>query len=128
MTISMQTGNKGAKTMKKTLFISIMALVALTLLGFKGYTHYDKKGYVCKVQKPCNEYPEGLVTFQDANGHKWSFEGSEDWLYGDTLTATMNDNGTPYTIKDDYIDGSIIYTGWLTDKALATGEAYKYIY
>lgn len=68
-----------------------------------------------------NQYPATLkvvsldtetdtVTCKNSNGFYYTFKGVEDWMVGDGVSATMNDNGTEY-VMDDYIE-SVRYTSW----------------
>lgn len=43
-----------------------------------------------------------IVTCQTTNGFQYTFTGCEDWDLEDSVSATMNDNGTEY-VMDDYI-------------------------
>lgn len=39
---------------------------------------------------------------EDFNGNMWSFTGVEDWMVGDIMAMTMDDNGTD-NIADDTV-------------------------
>lgn len=99
--------------MRKYILIALLIATAI-LCGYKFRTqHYELKGVIIEVVAPCNDYPEGFVTFQDQNGNLWSFEGAEDWFEYDLLTAEMCDNGTEW-IKDDKIV-QLTYTGYINE-------------
>lgn len=94
-------------------FLSMILLAAVLVIGYKlGIQNYEMKGVVTEVIQPCDEYPEGLVTFMDSTKHKWSFEGSEDWLEYDLVNAEMCDQGTDW-IEDDKII-HVYYTGYVS--------------
>ncbi len=82
-------------------------------VGFKPlHQTYYAVGIVFNVIQPCKEIPEGYVAFKDTNGNEWGFYGSEDWFEGDTIRATIDDNGTVGYVGDDEILETI-YTGWI---------------
>ena len=52
-----------------------------------------------------------IVTIEMANGHLFTFEGCEDYLVGDYVSAILWNNGTPNDCRDDIIV-SVHYSGY----------------
>lgn len=96
----------------KGLFYTLL-IAATLIVGYKlGIQNYKMKGVVTEVIQPCEEYPEGLVTFMDRTEHKWSFEGSEDWFEYDLLNAEMCDKGTDWVDDDEIVH--VDYIGYVS--------------
>lgn len=93
-------------------FIALLtALVALmTALFDLFFPLSEEKTYAITTQVIQVDYDNNLVVCEDFNGNLWEFEGTEDWMYGDIATLTMNDKGTE-TIYDDEIV-STVYNGY----------------
>ena len=61
-------------------------------------TTYPLAGVVTTVDRAAD-----LVTFRTGSGHLYSLTGCDDWLPGDVIACTMDDNGTPHDVTDDTI-------------------------
>ena len=61
-------------------------------------TTYPLAGVVTTVDRAAD-----LVTFRTGSGHLYSLTGCDDWLPGDVIACTMDDNGTPQDVTDDTI-------------------------
>ena len=61
-------------------------------------TTYPLAGVVVTVDRAAD-----LVTFRTGSGHLYSLTGCDDWLPGDVIACTMDDNGTPHDVTDDTI-------------------------
>lgn len=61
-------------------------------------TTYLLAGVVTTVDRAAD-----LVTFRTGSGHLYSLTGCDDWLPGDVIACTMDDNGTPHDVTDDAI-------------------------
>ena len=61
-------------------------------------TAYPLAGVVTTVDRSAD-----LVTFRTGSGHLYSLTGCDDWLPGDVIACTMDDNGTPQDVTDDTI-------------------------
>ena len=59
---------------------------------------YPLAGVVTTVDRAAD-----LVTFRTGSGHLYSLTGCDDWLPGDVIACTMDDNGTPDDVTDDTI-------------------------
>lgn len=89
----------------------INALIAM-LTAFVGTLAKpaDENLYALTTQVVQVDYENDVVVCQDFNGDLWTFEGCEDWLYGDIASMVMNDKGTPIKYDDEII--SVRYGGW----------------
>lgn len=88
----------------------INALIAL-LTAFVGtLSKPPGNEYALTTQVVQVDYENDVVVCQDFNGDLWTFEGCEDWLYGDIASMVMNDKGTPIKYDDEII--SVRYGGW----------------
>jgi hypothetical protein len=65
---------------------------------------YPRSGVVTSIGRD-----EDVVEWTDGAGLVWSFNGCEDWMVGDGVSAIMNDMGTN-EVYDDIIV-SICYAG-----------------
>ena len=90
--------------MKKFILAIITILLLATLTGCiidrareSKHRIYPMSGEVIGINRE-----DDIVTFENPNGHKFSFYGCEDWGEGDKLAVIMDDNGTP-TIYDDIV-------------------------
>lgn len=70
----------------------------------------DENLYALTTQVVQVDYENDVVVCQDFNGDLWTFEGCEDWLYGDIASMVMNDKGTPIKYDDEIV--SVRYGGW----------------
>ena len=52
------------------------------------------------------------VVVENANGFIYAFEGVEDLMPGDFMSIIMYNNGTPWTIEDDWVI-SARYSGYI---------------
>ena len=59
---------------------------------------YPLAGVVVQVDRAAD-----LVTFRTGSGQLFTLTGCDDWLTGDVIACTMNDNGTPDDVTDDTI-------------------------
>ena len=100
-------------------FIKVFVFIGLILFGYvmgmktesvnakpQSETEYSDCGCILTEPKEIVE-----VTFQ--NGHVFAFENKDgDWMQGDLVTITFNNNGTP-VITDDIIL-NYKYSGWIS--------------
>ena len=49
------------------------------------------------------DYAEDVVVVEDYNGNIWSFDGTEDWMVGDIVSAVMYGKGTPEIWDDEFV-------------------------
>lgn len=67
-------------------------------------TTYPLAGVVTTVDRAAD-----LVTFRTGSGHLYSLTGCDDWLPGDVIACTMDDNGTPPDVSGT-VSGPLITT------------------
>lgn len=58
------------------------------------------------------DYPTDTVVCETASGFVYAFEGVEDLIPGDYVSVIMYNNGTPWTIEDDWVI-SARYSGYI---------------
>ena len=94
--------------MKKTpIAIAIALGITLgTCATAPNFNTYSKASYVVALN-----YESDTVTVEDATGNLWDFYGCEDYMEGDIIVMTMDDNGTPNSIYDDE-SLQVRFSGW----------------
>lgn len=96
--------------MRKIVAMVIIATALLSGCGNKEVgVEYPTTGKVVDI-----DTNEGIVTVETYNGHMYLFYGIEDWMLGDCVSLTMNDNGTPKVTDDTIVNHR--YSGWNIDK------------
>ena len=79
------------------------------LAAFAIHTTYPRAMVVDTI-----DYKADVVYCIDAVGYEWKYYGTEDYMKGDVVICTMNDNGTK-DIKDDKIEG-VVWSGYWIDE------------
>lgn len=106
--------------MKKLIFAVAVALALATLTACTPAPAHDTYPLMAVVVQSEGE----TVTAIDYNGNMWEFGyfSEDDYMAGDVVILTMDDNGTP-TIYDDIVIGAKYSGGWTEwNYRLSTGD------
>ena len=89
--------------MKKFFVIWCVVLVVAILMGVTACAEiYPTTFVVINISN-------NIVSMEDYNGNVWEWEGVEDWMCGDIVSAIMDDNNTAIIYDDTII--TIRYSG-----------------
>ena len=89
--------------MKKFFVIWCVVLVVAILMGVTACAEiYPTTVVVINISN-------NIVSMEDYNGNVWEWEGVEDWMCGDIVSAIMDDNNTAIIYDDTII--TIRYSG-----------------
>lgn len=83
---------------------AILLLLITALTGAKG-TDYPQTFEVTEINNA-----EDYMVLETSTGYMYEWEGVEDYMVGDIVSAIMNDNGTADITDDDII--CIKYSGF----------------
>lgn len=91
----------------EVIIVAAFVLFTVVLITVpKRHTTYP----LCATITYIDEEADAFVA-EDFNGNMWSFTGVEDWMVGDIMAMTMDDNGTD-NIEDDTVR-DIRYCGYV---------------
>ena len=93
--------------MKKLIVIILFILVFFSILAVSARADIYAQTFVIVETDTLHD----VITMIDFVGNKWEWNGVEDWICGDLVSALMDDNNTEI-IYDDIIL-NIRYSGWI---------------